>query len=98
MSNIFSKYQKELAGVKVIDSNKAWLYVWWVLTLPFKPFKNDDENGKIYPIPTKGITLPRFNGVHKNSFTNVPLAEVKNIGKYNLKRRHHKYIQKYLNK
>jgi len=26
MSNIFSKYQKELAGVKVIDSSKAFVY------------------------------------------------------------------------
>ena len=26
MSNIFSKYQKELAGVKVIDSSQAYVY------------------------------------------------------------------------
>ena len=26
MSNIFSKYQKELAGVKVIDSSRAYVY------------------------------------------------------------------------
>ena len=56
------------------------------------------KNGTIYPIPTKDTTLPRFGGVHNNVITQVPLNEVRDIGKYSLKRRHHHYIQKYVKK
>ena len=59
---------------------------------------SDIESGKIYPIPTKDISLPRFSGVHKNSITNIPIIEVKNIGRYRLKCRHHRFIQKYVKK
>ncbi len=58
----------------------------------------DIESGKIYPIPTKDVSLPRFSGIHKNSITNVPISEVKNIDRYRLKRRHHRFIQKYVKK
>lgn len=58
----------------------------------------DIESGKIYPIPTKDVTLPRFGGVHKNTITNVPVSSVKRVGRYSLKRRHHRYIRKYMKK
>ena len=56
------------------------------------------EDGKVYPIPNKDTTLPRFGGVHKNVITNVPVCKIQDIGKNSLKRRHHHYIQKYMNK
>lgn len=56
------------------------------------------ENGEIYPIPKKDLTLRRFSGVHNNTIKNVPLANVENIGKHSLRRRHHHYIQKYVKK
>ena len=54
------------------------------------------EQGLVYPIPNKDITLPRFGGVHNNVITNVPINKIQDIGRYELKRRHHHYIQKYV--
>ena len=44
MSNVFSKYRKELAGVKVVSSKEAWLY-----TKKGKPYLNPEYNiiGKV---------------------------------------------------
>lgn len=58
----------------------------------------DIESGKIYPVPTKDVTLPRFSGVHKNSITNVPISAIQDIDRYTLKRRHHGYIRRYMKK
>lgn len=56
----------------------------------------DIENGKIYPIPKKDLSLPRFSGIHKNTIKNVPVSKIRNIGTHQLKRRHHHYIRKYM--
>ena len=58
----------------------------------------DIENGIVYPIPKKDITLPIFSGVHKNTIKNVPVSKIRNIGTHQLKRRHHHYIRKYVKK
>ena len=55
-------------------------------------------NGRLYPVPQKDVTLPRFSGVHKNVITNVPVKEIEVLKDQQLKRRHHHYIQKYMNK
>ena len=56
----------------------------------------DIEIGRVYPIPKKDLSLPRFSGIHKNIIKNVPVSKIKNIGSYQLKRRHHHYIRKYM--
>jgi len=59
---------------------------------------SDIESGKIYPVPVKDVSLPRFSGVHKNTITNIPICKIKNIDRYRLKRRRHRFIQKYVKK
>ena len=59
---------------------------------------NKVENGTIYPVPKKDLTLPRFSGVQSNVIKNVPLSSIQDIGKHSLKRRHHHFIQKYVKK
>lgn len=56
----------------------------------------DVEIGKIYPIPKKDLSLPRFSGIHKNVIKNVPVSKIRNIGFTRLKRRHHHCIRKYM--
>ena len=56
------------------------------------------ENGEVYPVPKKDLSLSRFSGVHSSVIKNVPIAKIQGIGRNTLKRRHHHYIQKYVKK
>lgn len=53
MSNIFSKYQKELAGVKVIDSSRAYIY-------NPKTKKNDLLNPNLDFVGKIDMSMPNF--------------------------------------
>ena len=53
MSNIFSKYEKELAGVKVIDSSQAYIY-------NTRTKKKDKLNPNFHFVGKIDMSMPNF--------------------------------------
>ena len=53
------------------------------------------KNGNTYPIPKKDSNFPLWSGVTHNPIKGVDISKIRDIGKKNIKRRHHFFIGKY---
>lgn len=60
------------------------------------PKVNYIKEGKLYPIPKKDTTLPRFSGIDKRVIRNISIHDIKHKGSKTIKGRHKHYINKYM--
>ena len=54
------------------------------------------KEGKLYPIPKKDISLPRFSGIDKRVIKDISIHDIKYKGSKTIKGRHKHYIDKYM--
>ena len=54
------------------------------------------RKGNTYPIPFYDANFSKWSGITRKSINNVLVADIKDIGKKKIKRRHKFYIGKYM--
>ena len=54
------------------------------------------KKGNTYPIPVKDANFTKWSGINHDVIKNVKVAEIQDIGKKRIKRKHNFYIDKFM--